>query len=205
MTSTSSLKVLVGFTGSVATIKAGELVESLQRAGCQVQCVATTAATHFLRDKWALPPSVPLFLERHEWDAYKELGDPVLHIDLRNWADVCLIAPLDANTMAKLANGLCDNLLTCIARAWDFKKPFIVAPAMNTYMWNHPLTAAHLKRLRKLGITTVLPIEKKLACGDVGIGAMEKPSIIVRHVFLQVAESTPPIPSCDSTGISSSS
>ncbi|MDP2438678.1 MAG: flavoprotein [archaeon] len=181
------LKVLVGLTGSVATIKAGELVEALQRSGCQVQCVATAAATHFLKDQWALGPSVKVLLDKDEWDSYKVLGDPVLHIDLRNWADVLVIAPLDANTMGKLANGLCDNLLTCIARAWDFGKPFVVAPAMNTFMWNHPATAKHLRELGSLGIITVLPIEKKLACGDVGIGAMERPATIVRQLLLLAA------------------
>src|SRR3989338_758457 len=92
-TSTVGLKVLIGLTGSVATIKAGELVDHLQKAGCVVQCVATKAATHFLKDQWALNQSISLYLDKHEWESYKELGDPVLHIDLRNWADVFLIAP----------------------------------------------------------------------------------------------------------------
>jgi len=68
----------------------------------------------------------------------------VLHIELRRWADVLLFAPLTAHTLAKLALGLCDNLPTNIARAWDSNKPVLVAPAMNTHMWNHPLTADHL-------------------------------------------------------------
>jgi phosphopantothenoylcysteine decarboxylase len=95
-------------------------------------------------------------------------------VQLRNWADVFLVAPLSANTLAKLANGLCDNLLTCIARAWDFtsNKPFIVAPAMNTAMWTHPITAAQLSTLRSFGVAVIDPITKKLACGDVGMGAM---------------------------------
>lgn len=63
------------------------------------------------------------------------MGDPVLHIELRRWADVLVLAPLSANTMAKVAHGLCDNLLTSVVRAWDYAKPMIVAPAMNTYMW----------------------------------------------------------------------
>jgi phosphopantothenoylcysteine decarboxylase len=84
-----------------------------------------------------------------------------------------LIAPLDANTMAKIANGLCDNLLTCILRAWDMTKPVILCPAMNTHMWNHPFTTKHLNIIEKeLNYTIIPPIKKKLACGEDGLGAM---------------------------------
>ena len=65
-------------------------------------------------------------------------GDPVRHIEFRHWADLLVVAPLDANTLAKFAIGLCDNFLTCLFRAWDFAKPVILAPAMNTLMWDHP-------------------------------------------------------------------
>ena len=83
-----------------------------------------------------------------------------------------VVAPLSANTLAKMANGMCDNLLTCVVRAWDFSKPLLVAPAMNTYMWDSPFTTRHLEQLEALGVTVVDPVSKKLACGDVGNGAM---------------------------------
>ena len=73
--------------------------------------------------------------------------DAVLHIELRKWADVFVIAPLDANTLAKLAVGLCDNCLTCVWRAWDLAKPVVLAPAMNTLMWQHPFTRRHLRAI----------------------------------------------------------
>jgi phosphopantothenoylcysteine decarboxylase len=73
--------------------------------------------------------------------------DPVLHIELRRWADLLVIAPLDANTLAKLAYGLSDNLLTCLYRAWDRRRPIVLAPAMNTFMWESPLTGRHLRLL----------------------------------------------------------
>ena len=76
-----------------------------------------------------------------------ERTDEVLHIELRRWADVLLIAPLDANTLAKLAVGLSDNCLTCVWRAWDPVRPVILAPAMNTLMWEHAITARHLSQL----------------------------------------------------------
>lgn len=62
-----------------------------------------------------------------EWHEWSKVGDPVMHIELRRWADVFVIAPLSANTLAKLANGICDNLITCVARAWDFQRPLVVS------------------------------------------------------------------------------
>lgn len=82
-----------------------------------------------------------------DWLLWEKLGDEVLHVELRRWADAYLIAPLSANTLGKLANGLCDNMVTCTARAWDpANKPLVVAPAMNTFMWDHPLTSRHIVR-----------------------------------------------------------
>ena len=72
------------------------------------------------------------------------VGDPVAHIELRRWADALVIAPLSANTLAKAAAGMADGLLTCVLRAWDWNKPALLAPAMNTAMWESPLTEAHL-------------------------------------------------------------
>lgn len=93
-----------------------------------------------------------------------------------------LVAPLDANSLAKAANGLCDNLLTCVLRAWDFSKPAIVCPAMNTAMWQHPTTSRHLELVASFGYAIVAPTEKTLMCGDVGVGAMADVESIVAHV-----------------------
>src|SRR5213078_3318118 len=103
-------------------------------------------------------PSAPVrnsdvvFLDDDEWPGRTEgrryqSSDTVLHIELRRWADLFLIAPLDANTLAKLACGLADNCLTCVWRAWDPERPTLLAPAMNTLMWEHPLTTRHLGQL----------------------------------------------------------
>ena len=105
-----------------------------------------------------------------------------MHIDLRKWADVYVVAPLGANTLAKLSNGLCDDLLSCVARAWDFGKPLVVAPAMNTHMWSHPLTGAQLATLQGFGAVVVPPMAKKLACGDVGVGALAELGDVVAAV-----------------------
>src|SRR5205807_1588870 len=93
-----------------------------------------------------------VYLDEDEWPGRRagqryQREDPVLHIELRRWADVLLIAPLDANTLAKLATGLADNCLTCVWRAWDANRPVVLAPAMNTLMWDHPLTGRHLQQL----------------------------------------------------------
>ena len=83
------------------------------------------------------------FKDQDEWDAWSKRSDPVLHIELRKVCSALVVAPLSANTMAKFANGLADNLLSCTFRAWDFKnksKPVIIAPSMNTCMYEHPIT-----------------------------------------------------------------
>jgi phosphopantothenoylcysteine decarboxylase len=87
-----------------------------------------------------------------------------------------LFLPGAANTLAKVANGLCDNLLTCVVRAWDWSKPLLLAPAMNTLMWDSPFTEQHLAACRRLGAMVVPPVAKRLACGDVGAGAMAAPA-----------------------------
>lgn len=93
------------------------------------------------------------FSDSDEWNSWEKRQDPVLHVELRKLAKVMVMAPLSANTMAKFANGLCDNLLTCVFRCWDFKSEqakgsVIVAPAMNTFMYEHPITEMQEKMLR---------------------------------------------------------
>lgn len=194
-------KVLLGVTGSVAAIYTPELFAALEQAGHQVRVVATLAATYFF-DPAALHPvegkrnREVVSLDADEWpgERYRR-GDTVLHIELRRWADVLCIAPLDANTLAKMALGLTDNCLTCLVRAWDRTRPVVLAPAMNTLMWEHPATARHLAQVAadlgtappdRLEMADLLawiaehhpvlriasPVEKRLACDDVGMGAM---------------------------------
>tara|TARA_B100000475_G_C14945730_1_gene293635 strand:+ start:40 stop:750 length:711 start_codon:yes stop_codon:yes gene_type:complete len=194
--------VILGMTGSVASIKAGELIMRLAYlAGPRItslKVVATKAAKHFFNweevKKDLSSPNIGFHSDEEEWRDWKKVGDPVLHIELRRWADILVIAPCSANTLAKLANGLCDDLLSCIVRAWDFKDPnkrLIIAPAMNTMMWESPFTQKHLETLVELGggtmddqkrVQIIGPVEKTLACGDVGNGAMASPEDIVRLV-----------------------
>jgi len=179
----SKPRVLLGASGSVAAIK----FESLCRVfseWAEVRAVATKSSLHFV-DRSSLPSDVILYTDDDEWSSWKKIGDEVLHIELRKWADIMVIAPLSANTLAKIAGGLCDNLLTCIVRAWDYKKPLFVAPAMNTFMWSNPFTGRHVEVIKQLGISLVPPITKRLACGDYGNGAMAEPSQI--HTTVRLA------------------
>ncbi|XP_061197359.1 phosphopantothenoylcysteine decarboxylase-like [Saccostrea echinata] len=174
-------RVIVGCTGSVASIKIPLLIQELKNLNekVEIKVVATDHALHFF-NKDSLP--VPVLTDNHEWEMWKSVQDPVLHIELRRWADMLVIAPVDCNTLAKIANGLCDNLLTCIVRAWDLNKPLYFAPAMNTYMWEHPITAQQIETLKNYGYKEIPCIEKKLACGDTGFGAMAEVSTIVGYI-----------------------
>jgi phosphopantothenoylcysteine decarboxylase len=203
--------VLLGVTGSVAAILTPTLYSALKQAGHRVKVVSTTAALSFF-DPAELDgatgqrnPEV-VILDDDEWPAHDntrrwQRGDAVLHIELRRWADVLAIAPLDANTLAKLAMGLCDNCLTCVWRAWERTRPVVIAPAMNTLMWEHPATLRHMRQIASdLGaeapaltlvdtmewinvhartLRVAAPINKRLACDDVGLGAMASVADIV--------------------------
>lgn len=206
-------KVLLGVTGSVAAIYTGQLFDALRAAGHEVKVLATRAALYFFDPAQLVPPQPGVrnrdlvILDEDEWpgDRYQR-GDPVLHIELRRWADVLVIAPLDANTLAKLALGVCDNCLTCVYRAWDRARPIVLAPAMNTLMWEHPATTRHLAQvaadvtgrnpppaqdaatllrwLEEAGASLhiVGPVIKQLACADIGAGGMASVDAIVAGV-----------------------
>ena len=173
-----SLNLLWGITGSVAAIRAPIIAHNLQALG-EIKVVVTQHGKHFLDP---LPKSIEVLEDAHEWSSWSKLGDPVLHIELRKWADVFLIAPISADTLAKLANGICDNLLLSVAKAWDFGKPIIIAPAMNTFMWEHPTTGEHLRKLQSWGVHVIPPVEKELACKDIGVGALAPPDAITAQV-----------------------
>ncbi|XP_072484417.1 phosphopantothenoylcysteine decarboxylase isoform X2 [Notamacropus eugenii] len=183
-TAISSMKknihVLVGVTGSVAALKLPLLVAGLlEIPGLEVAVVTTERAKHFYE-----PCDVParIYSDTDEWEVWKCRSDPVLHIDLRRWADLMVVAPLDANTMGKVASGICDNLLTCIIRAWDRAKPLLFCPAMNTAMWEHPITAQQVEQLKGFGYIEVPCVVKKLVCGDEGLGAMAEIKTILGKV-----------------------
>jgi len=211
-------RVLLGITGSVAAVRVPLLVNGLLAAGHELKLVATDPATKFFDIS---PVRDRLTLDIDEWPAgLYQRGEAIAHIELRRWAELFLIAPLSANTLAKLAVGLSDNALTCVWRAWEWSRPVMLAPAMNTLMWQHPFTRKHLRaiaadfgaghipahltetdllsqindRAKKLHI--VSPISKELACGDVGPGAMAEVPTILEAVNKMLKQ-------CDSASVSS--
>ncbi|KAJ8975637.1 hypothetical protein NQ317_013789 [Molorchus minor] len=175
------VRILIGCTGSVATIKLPQLINgllNLDDVNVEVRICVTEHSKHFYNEI-DIPENINIFSDTDEWAAWSNRGDPVLHIELAKWADIFLIAPLDANTLAKISNGICDNLLTCTARAWDVSKPLIFCPAMNTKMYEHPLTYTQVTCLKSWGYIEIPVIEKVLICGDTGPGAMAEVTSIV--------------------------
>lgn len=167
--------------GSVATIKLLELIQNIKarREDCEIRIVVTENAVHFLCLADIRKEVDNVYRDKDEWAAWNGRGDPVLHIDLVKWADVFVIAPLDANSLGKISSGICDNLLLCVVRAWDIGKPLLFAPAMNTKMWTHTVTAEQIAKLQGWGYMQIPPISKLLMCGDEGVGAMAEVLTIV--------------------------
>jgi len=176
------VNLLIGCTGSVASLKLPVLLEEFRKdKNINVKVVVTKFACHFFNlDQ--VRDGVEVFTDDDEWNSWTKRGDPVVHIELTKWADLFLIAPLDANTLAKISNGICDNLLTCCVRAWDISKSLLFCPAMNTKMFNHPLTESQIKILLGWGYILIPTVEKTLVCGDTGNGAMAEVETIVSAV-----------------------
>ena len=169
-------KILLGITGSIAAYKAVLIVRLLVVAGAEVKIILTPAAREFVS------PLTLSTLSKNK--VLEELADEdtwANHVMLGRWADVMLIAPLSCNTLSKMANGICDNLL--LAAYLSATCPVVVAPAMDEDMWLHPSTKKNLELLKGFG-NTIMPVQKgELASGLFGEGRMAEPEDIV--VFLQ--------------------
>jgi phosphopantothenoylcysteine decarboxylase len=190
-TNQSKKNLLLLCTGSVACIKVPDLIKKLNETGLfTVRVVATEKSVHFFIPE-ELPETVTLYRDVDEWSAWQSRGDPVVHIELRKWADIGVIAPLDANTMGKAAGGICDNLVTSVLRAWDFDKPILFCPAMNTHMWLHPVTQDQVRILLDWGYTQIPCVEKQLICGDTGLGAMANIQTIVSTSVKEIGRIRP--------------
>lgn len=172
-------KVLLGVTGSIAAYKSAHLVRQLVRAGAEVQVVMTHAAHDFVT------PLTLSTLSRHDvlTDLFVRDGSGRWndHVHLARWADVLLIAPASANTMGKMAQGLCDNLL--LASYLSATCPIYVAPAMDLEMYRDHGTSANLETLRQRGVRTIGPESGELASGLSGAGRMTEPEAIVERLY----------------------
>jgi phosphopantothenoylcysteine synthetase/decarboxylase len=161
--------VILGVTGSIAAYRAVDLASALVKDGCNVHVVMTSDAQRFIT---ALPFKT---LSRNPvvTDLYDETeGWKPAHIELADKADLLLIAPATANTIAKLAGGLADDALSCIALALNPEARVLVAPAMNGKMWLHPATQANVTILKQRGAKFIGPEKGLLSCGYEGMGRL---------------------------------
>ncbi|EEA26947.1 hypothetical protein TMatcc_004772 [Talaromyces marneffei ATCC 18224] len=207
--------LLLAASGSVATIKIPLIISALRHhANLSIRVILTKSASFFLQGQSAEQPTIAsiaklpnveaVYQDEDEMTESWVRGAGILHINLRKWAHILVVAPLSANTLAKVVNGISDNLLTNVIRAWDTsgsvdggaRKRILVAPAMNAAMWLQPITKKQILVLDKewgveadagnlehQGWFEVLkPIEKSLACGDVGVGGMMEWTHIVKII-----------------------
>jgi len=161
--------ILLAVTGSIASYKSADLVSSLKKQGHQVTVLMTQVATEFIQ-----PLTLQVLSQNPiHLDVMKEpYPDQVNHIELGKKADLFIVAPATANTIAKLAHGFADNMVTSTALALPSHIPKLIAPAMNTKMYDHPATQANLKTLETYDYQLIAPKESLLACGDHGRGAL---------------------------------
>jgi phosphopantothenoylcysteine decarboxylase / phosphopantothenate---cysteine ligase len=169
-------RILVGVTGSIAAYKACEVVRLLVRAGHEVTPIPT--------------PETERFVGLHTFESLARREAPRELYPHLPAADALVVAPLSANTLAKLAHGLADNVLTQAALA--FRGPFLVAPAMNVRMWEHPATQANVALLRERGIEIIGPEAGELAEGESGLGRMSEPEAIVERLLELVGGTSAP-------------
>lgn len=172
------MKVIVGITGGIAAYKAPLLVRLLRKEGHEVKCVATDHALQFV---------TRLTLETvSDNKLYSDLFDHVNnhsteHISLKDWGDMIIVAPATANIIGKMASGIGDDALSTLLLSMS-RKPIMLAPAMNTQMWECPAVQRNIEYLRSVGVHIVSPTDGELACGTSGTGRMAEPEEIMRQI-----------------------
>ncbi|MDB5622112.1 MAG: coaBC [Devosia sp.] len=176
--------ILIAVTGSIAAYKIPDLVSELGKRGHQVQCILSLSASQFVS---------PLVLETLSGRPVRSalFGADITgteHIDLARWADILVVAPATANMLAKLAVGIADDLVSTVALATT--APLLIAPAMNTVMWEHPATRQNLNTLVERGARLVDPATGTLACGEVGAGKLAPLATIVQDIEAALAGTT---------------
>lgn len=170
----SGKKVALGITGGIAAYKAAEILRGLQRAGCEVRVAMTKRACEFIQ-----PLTFRALSGSHVVvdDYAPDNPDPIAHITFSQSVDLLLVAPATANIIAKFANGVADDFLTSTYLASH--APVLIAPAMNTTMWEHAATQRNLARLREDGVRILEPDAGEMACGTIGPGRLSDPEKIV--------------------------
>lgn len=163
-----SRNVLLCVSGGIAAYKAVEVLRELQKSGCKVRVICTSDALRFVgAATWEGLTHEHMGTTVYDWP-----GTCIPHVDFANWADVAVVVPATANIMAKLACGIADDLVSTTLLAASDETPLVVAPAMNTHMWNAPATRENLRVLEGRGVRFVLPVSGRLACNDEGAGKL---------------------------------
>lgn len=168
-------KILLGITGGIAAYKIPYLVRLIRKAECEVEIIMTNSAKNFVA------PMALATLSGRKVFIDDDFDYTIPHIKLSQWADAFIIAPCTANTLGKIANGICDNLLTSAVIASTC--PVLIFPAMNENMYDNPATQKNLSVLSSRGIKVVQPSEGALACGVSGKGRMPEPDEIMHEIF----------------------
>jgi len=174
-------KVILGISGSIAAYKSAHLTRLLVKQGAEVQVLMTDAAAHFIA-----PLTLSTLSKRPVYSNVQSEQGWNNHVELGLWADALVVAPASANTLAKMAAGLCDSILSAVYLS--ARCPVFVAPAMDVDMWHHPSTRQNVNTLRKYGVHVIPVAHGELASGLVGEGRMAEPEDIVaylQHFFAQ--------------------
>lgn len=181
----SGKQVALAVSGGIAAYKAVEVLRGLQRAGCVVRVAMTSRACEFIT-----PLTFRALTGQHVIvdDYSPDNPDPIAHITFSQTVDLFLVAPATANILAKFASGVADDFVTSTYLASN--APVLVAPAMNTTMWNHPATQRNLDRLRKDGVRIIEPDAGEMACGTIGPGRLSEPDKIVEVALEMLLESS---------------
>ncbi len=171
-------KILLGVCGGIAAYKALELVSLLKKSGAEVKVIMTRSAVEFVtplsfQSMSQNPVCVNMFDEPKAWE--------IQHISLAKWADIAVVVPATANIIGKLACGIADDMLSTTLMACT--APVLLAPAMNTAMYNNAVVQRNLALLKENGVHTVGPVSGRLACGDTGSGKMESPEKILEKIY----------------------
>ena len=170
-------KIVLCVTGSIAAYKAVYLLRGLMKAGAEVQVLMTDAAKEFVTPlTFSTLSGKPVLSDFFA----KSSGSWNSHVDLGRWADLFLVAPATATTIGKMANGLCDNLVT--TTYLSAKCPVMVAPAMDLDMFEHPAMQENLRKLKAFGNIIIEPASGELASGLIGKGRMEEPEVILKSI-----------------------
>jgi len=175
------MKIILGICGSIAAYKAAHLTRLWVKKGAEVQVLMTEAAASFIT-----PLTLSTLSRRPVFSDVRSEAGWNNHVELGLWADAVVIAPASANTLAKLANGLCDNILSAVYLS--ARCPVFVAPAMDVDMWHHPATQENIRRLERHGVRIIPVGHGELASGLVGEGRMAEPEEIVDFVEQSLAK-----------------